>query len=155
MSESPKRTMKRTPLRRKKPLSRTGRIKRVKKSKLQKKRDDCHSRYWRNKCDGLITRMFSGKPCIVCGSTEYTAGHHLIGRANKMFRHDPNNLVPLCPLHHKWDSTLSAHAAPAAFAVWLSQNLPGTWAWLVQNSGKKSEGVPDYKQRFIGLGGVI
>ena len=136
------------------------REKKPKKSKLERQREDCHSTYWCKKCDAIISEHFRGRPCIVCGTRVGTAGHHLIGRDNKLFRHDLNNLVALCPLHHIWGAehngtegykNMSAHGTPARFAAWLETNRQETWRWICESLGRPNEGPPDYQARYARL----
>jgi len=123
-----------------------------KKSKLQKKKDDSKSTYWRNKADKLwgaiIHEIYNG-----CAVGEGCAGnleaHHLIGRDHKHSRHRIENGILLCSLHHKYCTKISAHKAPLAFAEWLQENKPETWQWCSEN--KHVICKPDYKQSYEDL----
>ena len=48
---------------------------------LAQKKANPRSTYWRNKADKEITRLFRGAPCIICGTTQNTCGHHLVSKA--------------------------------------------------------------------------
>lgn len=87
----------------------------------------------RTKCDKLITKFYSGKPCIICYQqtgvlNKYmTCGHHIVNRSLcAALRHDTRNIIPLCPTHHKFSNTLAAHStyqpAQTAFVEWLKEN---------------------------------
>jgi len=53
--------------------------------------------------------------CAVCTQTEYVNVHHIIGRQNYGTRWLPENGVCLCPTHHKFSRTDSAHINPLQF----------------------------------------
>lgn len=109
-------------------------VKKLKKSKLQKQREDQNSRLWRNKAD-YEWRVYVHKAgkCAICGGIEYLQAHHLIPREVKHFRHDPSNGILLCVRHHKYYYQLSAHKNSLAFAIWLQKNMPEKWQWIVDN----------------------
>jgi len=85
-------------------------------TKRQRDIRNTSSKYWRNKADKEITRIFRGKPCIVCGTKKNTCGHHLISRGHAVTRHDLHNIVPLCPSHHCYSNECAPHSKNA-FAV--------------------------------------
>ena len=122
------------------------------KSKLQKNKDNPRSKYWKTRADKLwgyaIHSIYD--TCIIdddcSGRIE---AHHLIGRARTATRHKIENGVGLCTLHHKFSNTLSAHAAPLAFAERLREELPSTWEWCSENKYKVSK--PDYAQSYSDL----
>lgn len=103
------------------------------------------SKYWKKKADGVITKIFSGQPCIICKllgriNIINTCGHHLIGRGNAFSRHALLNIIPLCPLHHKFSNELAAHSSNA-FAVQefikiVKQELPAHYAYWIKNQHK-------------------
>jgi len=53
--------------------------------------------------------------CVACGQTEYVNVHHIIGRQNYGTRWLPENGICLCPTHHKFSRTDSAHINPLQF----------------------------------------
>jgi hypothetical protein len=46
----------------------------------------------------------------------------LIPREIKELKYDLDNLVTLCPTHHKYSLEISAHRNPLAFFIWLRAN---------------------------------
>lgn len=79
-----------------------------------------------------IKESFDGK-CAICGSTYYCQAHHLIPRERKKYRHDLKNGILLCCRHHRFSRELSAHSNSLAFALWLQNNRPDIWEWVVAN----------------------
>ena len=121
------------------------------KSKLQKKKDNQYSIYWRTKADKEVTKYYTGKPCAICGITHNTCGHHVVPREVPIFRHDPDNLIPLCEKHHKYSNELAPHSsnilAQEAFAQWLRIERPKAIELL--ETYKKYKGVKsDYQQAY-------
>ena len=64
------------------------------------------------------------KGCIVCGSREKMNVHHLIPKNHKFLKHEPLNLVTLCPLHHRFSFEISAHQNPILFNLFLIGKYP-------------------------------
>ena len=123
------------------------------KTKLQKKKDNQRSAYWKTKADKawgkLIHSMFDR--CAVdngecSGNLE---AHHLINRSNVCTRHSVDNGIILCSSHHKWNKYLSAHMAPLSFSEWLMMARPEQWRWASEN--KYVIGKPDYQQAYEDL----
>jgi len=125
-----------------------------KKSKLQKKKDNCRSKYWKTKADGLwgavIHEIWASCP-VQDECSGPTEAHHLIGRGNTATRHAIENGICLCSKHHKWSNKLSAHGAPLAFAEWLQKKFPEKWEWCSENKHKIQK--PDYKEAYDDLVG--
>ena len=122
------------------------------KSKLQKKKDNQFSTYWRTKADEEVTRYYTGLPCAICQTTIDTCGHHIVPRDVPIFRHDPDNLIPLCDQHHIWGNEIAPHSsnllAQEAFAIWLRCNRPKAINLL--ETYKRYKGVKsDYRQAYI------
>ena len=63
-----------------------------------------------------------GNRCIVCAETKYINAHHIIPRQKKEFRHDLRNGIALCPSHHRFSFTFSAHQNPYIFYSWLAKH---------------------------------
>lgn len=94
-------------------------------------------------CDRLFMAQFHGKPCEVCTSqgstyTRGTCGHHIVPRSRSLFlRHDPMNIVVLCPTHHMFSNTLAAHSmnalAVGRFLDWLNAHKPVQLAYVRQH----------------------
>lgn len=107
--------------------------KRKKKSKLQKRKDNPDSTYWRNKADKLwkeFVAMSWDHECAVCGSKDYVQAHHLIPREMRSHRHAIANGILLCASHHKYSFEMSPHKAPVAFIMWLINSRPHIWDWV-------------------------
>jgi len=123
-------------------------MQRKKKSDLQKKKDNPRSKYWKNKADNLWGLIIHSREC--CAVNDNCAGnleaHHLISRANTATRHSIQNGILLCSKHHKFDSRLSAHKAPMAFAEWLQENDPDTYEWCSMNKFKVAKA--DYEKAY-------
>ncbi len=110
-----------------------------KKSKLQKSKDNCRSKYWKNKSDdlwGLIIHDIYHTCAVNDNCAGRVEAHHLISRANTATRHSVENGIGLCSKHHKFDSHLSAHKAPMAFSEWMSENDPDKFDWCSRNKFK-------------------
>jgi hypothetical protein len=72
-----------------------------------------------------ITRMNllkRDKGCIICQRTDIIHVHHLIPREFKDFKYEIDNLVCLCPNHHKYSRDISAHKNPFEFYIWFINN---------------------------------
>jgi hypothetical protein len=109
-------------------------LKRKKKSKLQKKKEDHNSSLWRNKADkawGKLIHLIYDEKCAICSSNEYVQAHHFIPREMSSHRHIVLNGVILCCSHHKYSFELSPHKAPIAFYKWLIGNDPDRLNWLL------------------------
>lgn len=121
-----------------------------KKSNLQRRKDNCGSKYWRNRADKewsqAIRKKYPG--CVVCGNTPVDP-HHLISRSNAATRHSIENGLGLCQGHHIFDHKLSAHGAPLAFSEWLQLHHPETWQWCCDNKNRVEK--PDYKAAYYRL----
>jgi 5-methylcytosine-specific restriction endonuclease McrA len=122
----------------------------LKKSKLQKKRDDHNSRLWRNKADNIWRKLVfivgNGK-CAVCGSEIYVQAHHMIPREMYSHRHAVMNGLAICASHHKYSFELSPHKAPVAFYKWLCNNLPNRWEWLLAQEPSRKNQIT-FKETF-------
>lgn len=66
-----------------------------------------------------VVKFRDGYKCIVCGRTDILHVHHLIPREIKDFRWNVDNGVTLCPAHHKYLFTISAHRNSFAFYKWM------------------------------------
>ena len=79
----------------------------------------------RNKKDKLWSievKTRDNNICVICSSGKLIHTHHIIPRENKKFRHDIDNGVSLCPLHHKYSYEISAHKNSLMFIIWLQEN---------------------------------
>jgi hypothetical protein len=123
-----------------------------KKSKLQKKKDDPRSKYWKARADklwGMVIHEIYGECAIGENCAGNLEAHHLITRSNVGTRHSIENGILLCSKHHKYCTKISAHMAPLSFSEWLQQNKPETWQWCSEN--KRVISKPDYKQAYENL----
>ena len=121
----------------------------MKKSKLQKNKDNPKSKYWKTKADelwGLIIHDIYQVCAVNMDCAGRVEAHHLISRANTATRHAVENGIGLCSKHHKFDSHLSAHKAPMAFAEWLSENDPDKFDWCSKNKFKVAKA--DYEKAY-------
>lgn len=118
------------------------------KSKLQKKKDNPRSTYWKSKADKLWGELIHlDGSCAVCGSSEKKLeAHHLISRAVVNTRHDPRNGILLCSWHHKYCPQISPHAGPIGFSRWLEENNPEQYEFVLKNRNKIDK--PDYKEAY-------
>lgn len=135
--------MKRSPLRRKKPLSR-----------LAKRKRDGSSSFWKHEADELFMAQYRGLPCAVCASEGKqnifkTVAHHVIpkGRCPR-HRLTAQNIVVLCPLHHKFSNEIAPHSAnPLAvkrFWSWLENNRPEQYQWAMAH--ERDFGKIDFRE---------
>jgi len=120
----------------------------LKKSKLQKSKENVRSGYWKKKAMAMWGKYthFMHPSCIVCGTTENLNAHHLISRSNVMLRNHPENCAMLCVNHHLYDNKISAHQAPLGFIRFLEKNHPEMIAFMEEN--QNVTGVPDYKADY-------
>ena len=125
------------------------------KSKLQKKKDNPRSGYWKKKADKAWAELIHSTERCAVGN--YCAGnleaHHLISRSNVLTRHEPLNGILLCSKHHKFDKFCSPHMGPLGFADWLQHNRPEQSEYVLShrfNSGEK----PDYEKAYNNLKGA-
>lgn len=111
-----------------------------KKSKLQKRKDDFNSSYYRKICDELVRKLTfirdNGK-CIICDSIKLPNAHHLINRHHYGTRWEYQGQVLLCSLHHKFSKIMSAHGTPINFSEWLRINRPDQYQWVLDNINKE------------------
>ena len=108
--------------------------------KRRKRSDKTKARNRNDRVWSEIVRVRDGG-CII-GDVEcagYLNAHHLIPRQRRATRWELDNGVTLCAKHHVFDSALSAHGAPLAFAEWLQANLPGRWEYAQAHKGDELE----------------
>ena len=121
------------------------------KSKLQKKKDNPNSLYWKKKADKAWGEyIHSNDSCLICDdSSKKLEAHHLVSRAVTHLRHDPENGILLCSWHHKFDPGCSPHAGPIGFSEWLKENYPNKHEYVLTNRYKT--GKPNYKESYENL----
>ena len=119
------------------------------KSKLQKKKDNPRSTYWKNKADKAWGEWMHREydSCAVCGRTSGKLdAHHLISRSIVATRHDKRNGIMLCANHHRLSSECSPHKGPIGFAQWLRKNREEQFNWVSDTYW--TGGKPDYKAAY-------
>ena len=106
----------------------------------------------------MITREIGY--CQVCGTTKSLEAHHLIPRANHIFRIDRRNGICLCTSHHTYSGEMSAHGACRSrpsmlacdvFLEWLEANKDEQWNWYQRNKHIKQKGTlyqSDYESMY-------
>jgi len=128
-----------------------------KKSKLQKRKDNERSTYWKAKADTEWGRVIhktggvlgQGPRCAVTGRTDGKLdAHHLISKGRGKTRHLPENGMLLSMRIHKYDPEISPHAAPEAWSKWLQENHPEVHAWILENNRHDPLWKPDYKAAY-------
>lgn len=75
--------------------------------------------------------------CEFCGSTEHLNSHHIFSRSNKSVRHELENGVCLCSLHHVFSTTFSAHKASAEFISWIIEKRGQEWFERLRKKANK------------------
>jgi len=71
-----------------------------------------------------------GRRCVICGKTERLNAHHIIPREIHETKHDILNGLSLCPNHHFFSRTISAHNNPLGLILWLIKNRPEQFDYL-------------------------
>ena len=70
----------------------------------------------------LLVKTRDENKCIICGRNDILHVHHLVPREIKEYRWLIYNGVTLCPAHHKYLFTISAHRNSFAFWEWMYKN---------------------------------
>jgi len=128
-------------------------------SKLQKKKNNTSSTYWKTKCDtawgALIHAMYNVCAMENVDVTDPCAGnleaHHLISRGRIVTRHSPECGVLLCSKHHKFSKICSPHASPIGFSRFMEIHRPVQYAWVLEHLHDTQESRPNYKERLVEL----
>lgn len=71
-----------------------------------------------------------------CLETKRLNAHHIIPREIIELRWDEDNLIVLCPRHHKFSRQLSAHKNSFAFCLFLQQVYPVQYYNLISKLRK-------------------
>jgi len=119
------------------------------KSKLQKKKDNPRSGYWKNKADKAWVEWMhrTYDCCAVCGRTDGKLdAHHLISRSNVSTRHSKMNGIMLCANHHRLSAECSPHKGPVGFVNWLMKHKPDVYRWVTEN--KWNVAKADYRAAY-------
>lgn len=125
-------------------------MKRRKKSKLQTRRDNPRSTYWKRKADALwgkvIHAIYQGCAVNDADCSGKPEAHHLISRSVGSTRHDLRNGIVLCTLHHKYSKSCSPHMGPVGFCAWLQFNENAKWRFVMAH--RWSTEKPNYKEAY-------
>jgi len=108
----------------------------------------------RNFCDELWSKCVKSRDdykCAVCGDTNMPNAHHLITRKVFKYRWNVDNGITLCPSHHEFDVSFSAHTAPWALEYWLKDNRPEQYANHVQQRENIDNVKTDYQEIYSRL----
>jgi len=108
----------------------------------------------RNFCDELwaiLVKQRDNNQCIVCEAQNMVNAHHLITRKVFKYRWDVNNGITLCPKHHEFDVTFSAHTAPWALEEWLKENNATLYSHWVENRNNITNEDINYEQIYLRL----
>lgn len=111
----------------------TKKIKKITKKQLEKEEKKRLNKLWKEVRQQCIDRDGG---CVICGAkkgdtyinkkgkivTVYPTAHHLIPREIEEMFYDIDNLITLCPTHHKYSLEISPHRNPLVFFVWLQLN---------------------------------
>lgn len=127
----------------------------TKKSKLQKKKDDPLSGFWKRRADAAWGAWVHANYRTCAVNNGHCAGHleahHLISRAVRATRHCKGNGILLCSFHHKYSPHCSPHGAPLQFAEWLQINKPEKWEWAMTHRNDWKTIKANYKEAFRNL----
>ncbi len=73
-----------------------------------------------------------GNVCVICKQPHKMLNvHHLIIRQVKEFMFDVNNLISLCPKHHKFSFTESFHRSPFWSVKWMIEHRKWQFDWVM------------------------
>jgi len=99
----------------------------------------------------LAVRERDGNKCIFCGAKSgdinknnkgiVLNAHHCLSRdiRNSPLKFDIRNGVTLCPEHHKFSGTESAHKAPIIFYDWLRLNRADQYDFVLKNATARAD----------------
>jgi 5-methylcytosine-specific restriction endonuclease McrA len=80
-----------------------------------------------------IVRNRDGNKCVVCKTTEHLNAHHILEkRYYGAIKYDPNVGVTVCAKCHLF-SKYSAHKNGVWFTLWLQENRPEQYDWILKN----------------------
>lgn len=71
-----------------------------------------------------LVRERDNNKCAICPNTKMINAHHIIPKQWKHLMFNLDNGIALCPTHHKYNYTISAHKNPLAFMIWMEKNRP-------------------------------
>ena len=105
----------------------------------------------RNFCDELwakIVKTRDGYKCAICDNEKMPNAHHLISRKVFKYRWDTSNGITLCPNHHEFDVSFSAHTAPWALEYWLKDHREVQYAKHVEARNNIDNVKTDYQEIY-------
>ena len=108
----------------------------------------------RRACDelwSLSVRSRDGFKCAICGNTKMPNAHHLITRKVFKYRYDISNGLTLCPDHHEFSVTCSAHTAPWGLEDWMKESRKEQFAQHVEARNNISNIKTDYQETYLRL----
>lgn len=119
------------------------------RKKANSKTQSPRSKYWRNKADAEITRLYKNEPCWICHKLP-SEPHHLLAKSqHALHRHSLENLMPLCPSHHRFGK-MAPHSVDSMavqdFNDYIRRVFPDTWAWM--EAHRFDKGKPDYRAAY-------
>lgn len=108
-------------------------MKKITKKKTASLARSAKRKIWKQTADAVRKR--DGNVCVVCGQPHPRLNvHHLIPREVKEYWLEINNLISLCPRHHKFSFTESFHKAPFWAYLWMEKNRPEQLKWVLEKS---------------------
>lgn len=126
-----------------------------KPSKLARDKANPYSRYWRTKADEPFMAHYRGQPCELCRyerkhNTRNTCGHHLLPKSRcARHRFTPENMMVLCPRHHRTGKSIAAHSDSALviqrFLLWLRQFHLDRYDWMMIHEWDSMGVKTDYR----------
>ena len=105
-------------------------------------------KYLEQATEKIASAFYRGLPCVICQSegvmNEHTCWHHIIERSiSRAGKYRPENLIPLCPIHHTYGKDICAHGyrsvAVGRFWRWLEDHMPLRFAACMEIE-KRSKG---------------
>ena len=109
----------------------------MKRSGYIKSRSSSPSRTVEAAADALVQELTVARgACLSCGHSDALAGHHLIPRRFKKYRHHSKNLVCLCIHCHGL-----AHNKPKEFDLWMCRDHDELWRWWRKNQVRANQGL--------------
>lgn len=93
---------------------------------------------FRDAADRIFMTKYRGLPCEICGTTEGTAFHHVVGRnLSRALRYEDRNGIVLCQNCHTQSNDVAAHSTNAKavqrFNGWFMENHFDRYEWIEQN----------------------
>jgi len=99
----------------------------------------------------LIVKTRDGFACAICKETKMPNSHHLVSRKVFKYRWDVDNGITLCPDHHEFSNTCSAHTAPWGLEEWMIKNRPEQFSQHVIQRNNIENVKTDYQEIYARL----